>query len=100
MTPPGSGFKYHAGTKQLRAAGRNGGRSTHGESIIYIDGRPYSLQRLSKEHGLTVERLARRCKEWRERGKSITLDDLVKPLRKQRKPAPPTSTERLRRLLR
>lgn len=99
-TNPGNGFKFHVGTKQLQESGRKGGRATHGESIVYIDGKPYSLQRLAKQHGLTVGRLYTRWRKSKDRGDAITIEDLVKPLRQQRKPRRLTETERLRRLLR
>ena len=80
-------FKFHVGTAELRRAGRNGGRKRHGGTIVYIDGKPVSLQRISAETGLTVERLAERARSARKRGEPVTMELLERPLRPQAKPA-------------
>lgn len=77
------GFKYHVGTAELRKAGRNGGRRRHGETIIYLDGKPVSLQRISAETGLTVDTLARRAKAARDRGQAVTMDWLTRPVQEK-----------------
>lgn len=73
-------FKFHVGTSELRRAGRNGGRKRHGETLVYIDGQPVSLQRLSAETGLKVEVISKRAARARERGEAVTIDRLTKPL--------------------
>ena len=82
----GNGFRFHVGTADLRRAGRNGGRSRHGDTIVYIDGQPVSLQRIAAETGLTVERLADRARSARQRGEPVTLEMLRHPLRDYRRP--------------
>ena len=84
--PGRGGFKFHVGTAELRKAGRNGGRRRHGETLVYIEGRPVSLQRIAAETGLTVERLAERAHSARKRGEPITLEMLRHPLRDYRRP--------------
>lgn len=91
---------FHHTTAERAAAGRNGARSRHGESVVWIDGQPVSLQRLSAEIGVSVERLYDRVYRHRKRGEPITLQALSAPLRPQAPPKKLTETERLRRLLR
>lgn len=72
--------KFYHTTEELSRAGTNGNTKRHGDSIVYIDGKPYSLQVLSKQHNLAVHRLSNRILKWRKAGKSFTLEDLTKPL--------------------
>lgn len=85
----GNGFRFHVGTAELRRAGRNGGRKRHGDTIIYLEGKPVSLQRVSAETGITVDILARRAKAARERGQVVTMDWLTRPVQEK---APRKST--------
>lgn len=78
--PSGNGFRFHVGTAELRKAGRSGGRKRHGETIIYLDGKPVSLQRLSAETGLRVEVISKRARAARDRGDALTMAYLTKPL--------------------
>lgn len=78
--------KFVATKTERQAAGRNGGRSRHGETVVYIDGQPVSLQRVSAETGLKVEVLGKRARAARDRGEAVTMAYLTKPLRKQASP--------------
>lgn len=80
----GGGFRFHVGTSQLRAAGRNGGRSKHGLAVVYIDGKPVVLQEIAAKTGVSVERLSERARAARARGEAVTMALLEKPLRKRR----------------
>lgn len=76
----GNGFRFHVGTAELRRAGSNGGRKRHGETIVYIDGKPVSLQRVAADTGLKVEVLGKRARAARDRGEAVTMAYLTKPL--------------------
>lgn len=78
--PGRGGFKFHVGTAELRRAGRNGGRKRHGGTIVYIDGKPVSLQRVAADTGLKVEVISKRARAARDRGEAVTMDYLTKPL--------------------
>ena len=84
-----AGFRFHVGTAELRRAGRNGGRKRHGETIIYIDGKPVSLQRVSADTGIKVDILFTRAKAARERGQVVTMEWLTRPVQEK---APRKST--------
>ena len=93
--------KFVATKTERQAAGRNGGRSRHGETVVYIDGQPVSLQRVSAETGLKVERIAERARAARKRGDPVTMELLTKPLRVQASPGPrPSSGYVVRKALR
>ena len=96
-----NGYRFHVGTAKLSEAGRNGGRNRHGETVVYVDGRPVSLQRISAETGVTVERLADRARSARKRGEPVTMELLTRPLRQQARPTPrPVSPYSVRKALR
>lgn len=94
------GFRFHLGAKQAQRAGQRGGRKRSGESLVYIDGQPVSLQRISAETGVAVERLAERARSARANGRPVTLELLRAPLRKQASPGPRPSSGFVRKVLR
>lgn len=63
----------------LARVGRNGARSRHGRSLVYIDGVPHDKAQLAKKNGLTLEIVSDRVRELRAHGKPVTLENLTRP---------------------
>lgn len=63
----------------LSRVGRNGARSRHGRSLVYLDGVPHDKAEIAKAHGMHIDLVSERIRDLRAAGKPVTLENLTRP---------------------